>query len=102
GNGLPLPGTPAWEASIIVGLARIAFQRSSGCALETSCQLSYPLKSENGSPLGTCSVYLSCAERAAPPRTAPTAVIAAASLPLPFIVSTSEHCATGAQRRENP
>src|SRR5215472_8037449 len=44
--------------------------------METSCQLSYPLNSENASPFGTLSVYLSCAEKPLPPKTAsPTAMV---------------------------
>src|SRR4029077_10977913 len=35
-------------------------------------QSSYPLNSENASPFGTCTVYLSCAEIALPPKTAST------------------------------
>src|ERR1700692_3703503 len=30
--------------------------------METTCQASYPLNSENESPFGTFTVYLSCAE----------------------------------------
>src|SRR5947207_12335595 len=45
--------------------------------METVCQLSYPLNSENASPFGTRTVYLawpvSCAEVARLPRTASTA-----------------------------
>src|SRR5215510_1198334 len=37
--------------------------------METTCQSSYPLKSENARPFGTCTVYLSCAEMALPPKT---------------------------------
>src|SRR5205823_13469346 len=44
--------------------------------METVCQLSYPLNSENASPFGTRTVYLawpvSCAEVAPLPRTAST------------------------------
>src|SRR5438093_6919387 len=44
--------------------------------METVCQPSYPLNSENASPFGTRTVYLawavSCAEVALPPRTAST------------------------------
>src|SRR4030095_1956764 len=44
--------------------------------METVCQLSYPLNSENASPFGTRTVYLawpvSCAEMALPPKTAST------------------------------
>src|SRR5207244_12968216 len=44
--------------------------------METVCQLSYPLNSENASPFGTRTVYLawpvSCAETALAPRTAST------------------------------
>src|SRR5580765_1247121 len=47
--------------------------------METSCQLSYPLNSENASPPGTLTVYLSGADRAVAPNTASapsTAVVA--------------------------
>src|SRR5882672_8688506 len=43
--------------------------------MATTCQSSYPLNSENASPFGTCTVYLSCAEMALPPKTASTAAI---------------------------
>src|SRR5215469_99212 len=39
----------------------------------------YPLISENASPFGTCTVYLSCAEMALPPKTASTAATIAIS-----------------------
>src|ERR1700722_6810462 len=58
GNGMPLPGTPALWASIITGLATIALSSSSVSLTETTCQSSYPLKSENASPFGTCRVYV--------------------------------------------
>ena len=54
----------------MVGLATITFSRSSVWLTATTFQSSYPLKSENASPSGTCSVYLSCAEMASPHRTA--------------------------------
>ena len=38
-------------------------------------QSSYPLNSENASPFGTCTVYLSCAEMALKPKTASTTAI---------------------------
>ena len=41
----------------------------------TVCQSSYPLKSENGSPFGTVTVYLSCAEIALPAKTTSTTVM---------------------------
>src|SRR5262250_528385 len=40
-------------------------------------QSSNPLNSENASPFGTCTVYLSCAEMALPPKTASATAIAA-------------------------
>src|SRR2546430_6985999 len=44
--------------------------------METVCQPSYPLNSENASPFGTRTAYLawavSCAEMALPPKTAST------------------------------
>src|SRR5690242_11696593 len=56
--------------------------------MEIACQASYPLNSENASPPGTFTVYLSCAEMAQPPKTASDTVITAIeSLPLPFIAS---------------
>src|SRR5438093_1105815 len=61
--------------------------------METVCQLSYPLNSENASPPGTCTVYLpcpaSCAVTALPPRTpsttSETAMIPTGASPLLFI-----------------
>src|SRR5580704_7214046 len=63
GKGFPLPGTPFLYASIITRFARmslITFWASVRLGL-TACQSSYPLNSENGSPFGTATVYLSCA-----------------------------------------
>src|ERR1700692_2434769 len=58
--------------------------------METTCQASYPLNSENESPFGTFTVYLSCAEMAQPPTKASTPVIIGiVSILLPFITSTS-------------
>src|SRR5271166_1778145 len=74
GKGWPLPGMPALYALIMVGLATITLSISSVRAEETTAQSSYPLKSENAIPLGDFSEYLSCAESAATPRTASTAV----------------------------
>src|SRR3984957_15831113 len=82
GKGLPLPGMPALYAAIIVGLATITLRSASVWLTATTCQSSYPLKSENGSPLGTCSVYLSCAAAAQLPTamsTIPSAVAATAN-----------------------
>src|SRR5258708_31823059 len=45
--------------------------------MATTCQSSYPLNSENASPFGVCTVYLSCAEIALPPKTASTTAMAA-------------------------
>src|SRR5262249_20905197 len=74
GNGLPLPGMPDWYALIITGLARIAAITLSLWLMETVCQLSYPLNSENASPFGTRTLYLappvSCAVAALTPTTA--------------------------------
>src|SRR2546422_2915037 len=54
--------------------------------METVCQPSYPLNSENASPFGTFTVYLSCAARAMLPETASdTAMITTAGIPLLFI-----------------
>jgi hypothetical protein len=65
--------------------------------METVCQLSYPLNSENASPFGTRTVYLawpaSCAEVAVLPRTArtetasETTTIAIAGIRFLFIVT---------------
>ena len=86
GKGLPLPGTPALYALIMVGLATITLSTSSVRAEETTDQSSYPLKSENAIPLGDFSEYLSCAQTAVPPRTARTAVaITIVSLLLRFM-----------------
>src|SRR5215471_2013443 len=58
--------------------------------METTCQASYPLNSENASPFGTFTVYLSCAEIAQPPTAVNTPVIIAiVNILLPFIASTS-------------
>src|SRR5207247_5514929 len=67
GKGFPLPGMPDLYAAIIVGFATIALSRSSVWLTATICQSSYPLKSENGRPLGTLTAYLSCAEIASRP-----------------------------------
>src|SRR6202035_2866356 len=58
--------------------------------METTCQASYPLNSENESPFGTFTVYLSCAEMGLPPAKASAPVIIGiVSILLPFITSTS-------------
>src|SRR6185295_9080490 len=57
--------------------------------METICQASYPLNSENASPPGTFRVYLSCAEIARPPTKASTPVIIGIVSLLAFIASTS-------------
>src|SRR4051812_6028908 len=74
GKGWPLPGKPALYASIMVGLATITLSTSSVRAEETTGQSSYPRKSENASPLGDASEYLSCAQTAVPLRTLSTPV----------------------------
>ena len=49
---------------------------------------SYPLNSENASPPGTFTVYLSCAEMAKPPKTAShTVAIPIVSMLLRFIAA---------------
>src|SRR5450631_4007611 len=71
----------------MVGLATITLSTSSVRAEETTDQSSYPLKSENATPLGVVSEYFSCAQTAVPPRTASTAVaIAIVGLHLRFMV----------------
>src|SRR6266481_8296528 len=46
--------------------------------METTCQSSYPLKSENARPFGTCNVYLSAATAMPPKATSTTELIATA------------------------
>jgi hypothetical protein len=43
--------------------------------MEMACHPSYPLNSENASPPGTFTVYLSCAEMALPTKMASTNAI---------------------------
>src|SRR5256884_3366437 len=58
--------------------------------METTCQFSYPLNSENASPPGTFTVYLSWADRALPPNALTSAVtIAIVPNPLLFITGSS-------------
>src|ERR1700722_5362922 len=58
--------------------------------METTCQASYPLNSENASPFGTFRAYLSCADIAQPPTPASTPVISAiVSILLLLIISPS-------------
>src|SRR5438132_12048033 len=58
--------------------------------METTCQFSYPLNSENASPPGTFTVYLSWADRALPPNALTMAVtIAIVPNPLLFITGSS-------------
>src|SRR5438874_5195611 len=58
--------------------------------METTCQFSYPLNSENASPPGTFTVYLSWADRALPPNALTMAVtIAIVPNPLLFITRSS-------------
>src|ERR1700722_10321202 len=45
--------------------------------METTCQVSYPLNSENASPPGTVRAYLSCCAEAKPPKTASATAAAA-------------------------
>src|ERR1700741_3828616 len=70
GKGCPLPGMPALYALIMVGLATITLRTSSVRAEDTTAQSSYPLKSENATPLDVLSDYLSCADMAVPPSAA--------------------------------
>src|SRR5262249_22251096 len=65
----------------------------------TTCQSSYPLKSENATPLGVFSEYLSCAEMATPPKPASTAtttpivnVVLRFIASLSYIKSHALHC----------
>src|SRR5215510_16521083 len=69
GNCLPSAGRPSLYAAIIVGLATITLIPFSVSLTATSCQSSYPLKSENASPFGTFKVYLSCAASTIPAET---------------------------------
>src|SRR5258707_10984670 len=74
----------------MAGLPRITATAFGFRLTETTCQASYPLNSENESPFGTFTVYLSCAEMAQLPTKASTSVIIEiVSIPLPFIASTS-------------
>ena len=58
--------------------------------METNCQPSYPLNSENASPPGTFTVYLSWADMALPPKALTSAVTTAiVRMRLPFITSSS-------------
>src|SRR5205809_8136263 len=58
--------------------------------METTCQASYPLNSENASPPGTFTVYLSWADMALPPKALRSAgAIAIVRTPLLFITSSS-------------
>src|SRR6188474_3106856 len=52
--------------------------------MEMACHASYPLNSENASPPGTFTAYLSCAEMAKPPKTASQATIPIVSMFLRF------------------
>ena len=66
------------------GFARItAITCSPVWLMETTGQRSYPLNSENVSPPGTCTVYLSgpvsCAVMALPPKTASTTAMISVS-----------------------
>src|SRR5205807_10492936 len=58
--------------------------------METTCQFSYPLNSENASPPGTFTLYLTWADRALPPNALTMAVtIAIVPKPLIFITRSS-------------
>src|SRR5260370_4814977 len=76
GKGWPLRGMPALQAAIMVGLATITFISSLVSLVATTAQSSHPLNSDMARPPGTCTVSLSAALRARPPRTA------SATLPL--------------------
>src|SRR5579859_5993941 len=68
----------------------VAYPENRANCNETTCQASYPLNSENESPFGTFTVYLSCAEMVQLPTQASTPVIIGiVSILLPFIASTS-------------
>src|SRR5512147_567562 len=53
--------------------------------MATTCHFSYPLKSENASPPGTFTVYLSCAENAAPLTAAKTTAMIAMEIAFFFM-----------------
>src|SRR5215510_7394400 len=58
--------------------------------MEMACQDSYPLNSENASPPGTFTLYLSCSEMARPHNAAsPTAAIPIVNMLLRIILNTS-------------
>src|SRR5438093_5035605 len=79
--------------------------------METVCQLSYPLNSENASPFGTRTVYLawpvSCAEVALLPRKASTetasetTMITTAGILLLFIATLLVVCRSGSDHGDS-
>src|SRR5580692_388114 len=90
GKGLPLPGTPALNASIIVGFPTITANNPPLRLTAMTCQPSYPLNSENASPFGTFNSYLSCADNAAPVlKTASAAAIHAMVSLLLFLITAT-------------
>src|ERR1700683_4463015 len=92
GKGCPLPGVPALNALIMVGLPTITLSLSSAWAEEMTAQSSYPLKSENAIPLGDTSKYLPLlrpsTKRTTAPRTA-SAAMAVAMRAKPAIRATA-------------
>src|SRR5215472_1462850 len=89
GKGLPLPGTPSLKAAIATGFPRITAYTPPFSLIATTGQSSYPLNSENASPPGTCTVYLSCAEIALPPKTASTTAMITISADAIFVMAHS-------------
>src|SRR5436189_4016857 len=71
----------------MTGLPRIIATTFSFRLMEMACQASYPLNSENASPPGTFTVYLSCAEMAKPPKTASHTAIPIVTMLLRFIAA---------------
>src|SRR6266550_9510881 len=59
--------------------------------METTFQLSYPLNSENASPPGTFTVYLSWAAMALPPK-ALTRTVTIAIVRVPLLLITGSPC----------
>src|SRR5215469_10381538 len=67
--------------------------------METTCHASYPLKSENASPFGTCTVYLSCWARAMLPKAATdTAMITITEDGILMMAHSCAHVCNGVRR----
>jgi hypothetical protein len=91
GKRFAVAGNAGLVASIIAGFPRIEEISPPFSLIEIVSQLSYPLNSENASPFGTLTLYLSWAEIAAPAaRTASaTVMLTPINRFLPFICRSS-------------